>query len=138
VKGPAQSSTLRRERFVNISLSKLDFGCCGGFGGDSVEGAMGNRAGHGPRWRADGFTPEKRRIFLSALAQYGCFTDAAKVARVSRNSVLRHRRKWPDFAQQCDEALKQAAGPLVPAAVPARAMMPELYAARLEGRRSAL
>jgi hypothetical protein len=51
-------------------------------------------------------------VFLAALGRYGTMSDAARVAGVSRNTVNRHRRKWPDFAAACETARLQAAGPL--------------------------
>ena len=72
----------------------------------------GAEPARGPRWRIDGFTPEKRRVFLAALTRFGCVKDAARVAGISTQTVGRHRRKWPDFAKACETARMQAAGPL--------------------------
>jgi hypothetical protein len=72
----------------------------------------GGEPARGPRWRIDGFTPEKRRVFLAALGRFGCITDAARVAGVSTQTVGRHRKKWADFARACETARLQAAGPL--------------------------
>ena len=80
-------------------------------GGEPARGPAREPA-RGPRWRIDGFTPEKRRVFLAALGKYGTVRDAARVAGVSRTTVDRHRRKWPDFAKACETARLQAAGPL--------------------------
>ena len=72
----------------------------------------GEEPAKGPRWRIDGFTPEKRRVFLAALGQHGTMRDAARIAGVSTQTVGRHRRKWADFARACETARMQAAGPL--------------------------
>lgn len=69
-------------------------------------------AAAGPRYREDGFTPERRRTFLAALGERGCVRDAAKLAGVSAETVRRHRRLWPDFDADCKAARRRAAKPL--------------------------
>ena len=58
--------------------------------------------------RPDGFTPEKRRRYLKTLAKTGCLADAARVARISRNTALRWRRKDEGFARACAAAIDKA------------------------------
>jgi hypothetical protein len=64
------------------------------------------------RVRHDGFTPKKQRKFLKALRKCGCLSDAARVAGVSRNTVRRHRDKWPAFDRKVADALATASGEL--------------------------
>jgi len=66
----------------------------------------------GFRRRRDGFTGEKRRIFLDALKSFGTFTDAARVAGVSLPTVRRHEERDGDFASLCRAAKAQAASPI--------------------------
>ena len=60
------------------------------------------------RQRHDGFTPKKQRKFFRALRKCGCLSDAARVAGVSRNTVRRHRDKWPAFDRKVEGALAMA------------------------------
>jgi hypothetical protein len=64
------------------------------------------------RQRHDGFTPKKQRKFFKALRKCGCLSDAARVAGISRNTVRRHRDKWPAFDRRVKGALAEAAGEL--------------------------
>jgi hypothetical protein len=64
------------------------------------------------RQRHDGFTPKKQRKFFKALKKTGCLSDAARAAGISRNTVRRHRNKWPAFDAKVAAALKTAAGEL--------------------------
>jgi hypothetical protein len=57
------------------------------------------------RQRHDGFTPKKQRKFFKALAKTGCLSDAARKAGISRNTVRRHRLKWPEFEAKVQGAL---------------------------------
>lgn len=60
------------------------------------------------RQRHDGFTPKKQRKFLKALKKTGCLSDAARAAGISRNTVRRHRGKWPAFDRKVKGALAMA------------------------------
>nr|WP_295370096.1 hypothetical protein [uncultured Sphingosinicella sp.] len=62
--------------------------------------------------RFDGFTGPKRRRFIATLAKTGCFSDAARVAGVSRNTAMRWRGKDARFASLCAAAIDKAAGHL--------------------------
>lgn len=61
------------------------------------------------RVRHDGFTPKKQRKFLKAFKKCGCQSDAARHAGISRQTVRRHRLKFPDFAARMEKALAMAA-----------------------------
>jgi hypothetical protein len=60
------------------------------------------------RQRHDGFTPKKQRKFFKALKKTGCLSDAARAAGISRNTVRRHRLKWPAFERKLAGALAMA------------------------------
>lgn len=60
------------------------------------------------RYRLDGFTPKKRRVFLKALRKTGCVRDAAGKAGVSTTTIDRLRRIFADFNAQCDAARRMA------------------------------
>jgi hypothetical protein len=67
-------------------------------------------AGYTPivlRARHDGWTAERQRIFLTALAETGCISEACKAAGVSASSAyrLRHRADADAFARAWDDAL---------------------------------
>ena len=64
------------------------------------------------RYRWDGFTPEKQRLFLEALATSGCVRDACRAAGVSNNTAYRTRRRLAAFARDWDMAQRQAASHL--------------------------
>ncbi|NYT40936.1 hypothetical protein HZY97_09235 [Sphingomonas sp. R-74633] len=57
--------------------------------------------------RHDGWTAERQRIFLTALAETGCISDACKAAGVTARSAyrLRHRADADAFARAWDDAL---------------------------------
>jgi hypothetical protein len=57
--------------------------------------------------RRDGWTPERKRIFLETLAELGSVSDAARAADMSRKSAyrLRHRPEGQAFAMAWDGAL---------------------------------
>ena len=57
------------------------------------------------RARHDGFTPRKQRKFFKALRKSGCIADACRAAGISRNTVRRHRGKWPGFEARVEAAL---------------------------------
>lgn len=61
------------------------------------------------RQRHDGFTPKKQKKFFKALKKTGCLSDAARVAGISRNTVRRHRDKWPEFDARVIATLGMAA-----------------------------
>ena len=61
------------------------------------------------RHRFDGFTAEKRARFFKAFRKSGCVADAARCAGVSRNTVMRWRRKAPGFAEAMEAARGLAA-----------------------------
>lgn len=58
-----------------------------------------------PRLRHDGFTPARQKKFLKALKKTGCIADACRACGISRNTVRRHRDKWPDFEARVEAAL---------------------------------
>ncbi len=60
------------------------------------------------RFRADGFTPERQKIFLKTLRKTGCVADAARKAGVSTTTIDRVRRTFADFAEKCDAARRMA------------------------------
>lgn len=66
----------------------------------------------GFRPRRDGFSAEKRKVFLDALAEYGTLSDAARVAGVSTNTVRRHEDRDPDFASLIRAARAKAGSSL--------------------------
>ncbi|HYN45247.1 MAG TPA: hypothetical protein VES64_00995 [Allosphingosinicella sp.] len=57
------------------------------------------------RARHDGFTPRKQKKFFKALKKTGCIADACRAAGISRNTVRRHRGKWPAFDDKVESAL---------------------------------
>ncbi|MEA3031669.1 MAG: hypothetical protein QOG13_2994 [Sphingomonadales bacterium] len=57
------------------------------------------------RARHDGFTPPRQKKFFTALRKTGCIADACRAAGISRNTVRRHRDKWPDFDARVEAAL---------------------------------
>jgi molybdenum-dependent DNA-binding transcriptional regulator ModE len=57
------------------------------------------------RARHDGFTPARQRKFFKALKKTGCIADACRACGISRNTVRRHRDKWPDFDSGVEAAL---------------------------------
>ena len=57
------------------------------------------------RARHDGFTPARQKKFFKALKKTGCIADACRAAGISRNTVRRHRGKWPAFDAKVEAAL---------------------------------
>jgi hypothetical protein len=53
------------------------------------------------------FTPERQDTFLAHFAGTCNLADAAEEAGVSESTVDSHRRKDPDFARRCQQALEQ-------------------------------
>lgn len=75
--------------------------------------SFGREPGPKPhRVRHDGFTPARKRKFFKTLRKTGCLSDSARVAGVSRETVRRHRDKWPDFAARVESELAAASGAL--------------------------
>jgi len=68
------------------------------------------RVAHEPahRVRHDGWTGERQRAFLDALARVGNVRDACRAVRLSTTSAYRIRRADPAFGQAWDAALKRA------------------------------
>ena len=58
--------------------------------------------------RHDAFDGTRRRRFLDALGKSGCLRDAARVAKVSHQTVYDHQARDPVFARQCELALTMA------------------------------
>ncbi|HEX8572342.1 MAG TPA: hypothetical protein VF759_06290 [Allosphingosinicella sp.] len=67
-----------------------------------------NRRTQQRKVRKDGFTDEKRQIYLDTLAGCATVCRAAQAAGVSVETVNYHRRRDPVWAQQCAEALETA------------------------------
>jgi AcrR family transcriptional regulator len=63
-------------------------------------------------WKRDGFTPEKKRKAVKALAKYGTVVDAARAVGVSDTTFYRHLNKDPDFLRMCELAREEAAKPI--------------------------
>ncbi|HEY0112172.1 MAG TPA: hypothetical protein VGB59_03360 [Allosphingosinicella sp.] len=59
-------------------------------------------------YRRDGFTPEKRKAFLAALAKYGTIADACRTARISTTSFYRLEKKDPHFRSLAEAARSMA------------------------------
>lgn len=65
--------------------------------------------------RYDGWTVERRLLFLDRLFEHGTLTSAARAAKVSRTSVYRLRARAPAFAAAMDRALAATAARLADA-----------------------
>ena len=63
--------------------------------------------------RHDGWTEERRKIFLAVLRESGCVIDACRVAGVSGTSAYRLRGRDPEMAALWDEALENGQRGLV-------------------------
>jgi hypothetical protein len=72
------------------------------------EDGTAERAAKPHRQRHDGFTPKKQRKFFKALGKTGCISDACRACGISRNTVRRHRDKWPEFEARVQAALAMA------------------------------
>jgi hypothetical protein len=72
--------------------------------GESVRGGNRRRV-QVRKEREDGFTAEKRQVFLDTFAGCATLCRAAAAAGVSAETVNYHRRRDPVFARQCAEAL---------------------------------
>ena len=58
--------------------------------------------------RKDGWTPERQRAFIGALADTGVVSEAARSVGMSRQAAYRLRARAPQFAFLWDEAVKVA------------------------------
>lgn len=67
------------------------------------------------RPRHDGWTPQRQRDFIAALADYGCVAQAARAVHMTERSCYRLRRSpgAENFAAAWDAALQHAARKLV-------------------------
>lgn len=63
--------------------------------------------------RKDGWTPQRQRDFIAALADAGCVAEAARAAGMSERSCYRLRRESPQFAAAWEAAIAHAAHRLV-------------------------
>jgi hypothetical protein len=61
------------------------------------------------RYRFDGWTAGKQRLFLAALGDLGCIRDACKRVGMSKTSAYRLRERSAEFAAAWDAALDRAA-----------------------------
>ena len=82
--------------------------------GEARRCAPCRRGGHGIHrgYRRDGFTPERKKACVAALADYGTIADACRVAGISTTSFYRHEKKDPAFRSQCEAARAKAASNL--------------------------
>lgn len=64
------------------------------------------------RLRHDGWTPEKKRLFLECFAECGVIVDACEAAGMSARAVYNLRDRDPLFAAGLDAACVKARGPL--------------------------
>jgi hypothetical protein len=62
----------------------------------------------GQGYRRDGFTPERRKIFIEALGKYGTIADACRVARISTTSFYRLEKRDPEFRSLVEAARSMA------------------------------
>ena len=71
------------------------------------------------RTRHDGWSAERQRDFIEALADSGCVTQACRIAGIAPKSAYRLRRhpKGKDFAFAWDQALRCASARLVDIAI---------------------
>jgi hypothetical protein len=67
------------------------------------------------RARHDGWTADRQRTFLAALAETGCISEAAHVAQIAPRSAyrLRNHPQGRNFARAWDQALQLAAARLM-------------------------
>jgi hypothetical protein len=85
-----------------------DGGEAGGGGGAALAEGRGSTGSGHKGYRRDGFTPEKKKICIAALEQYGTIADACRTAKISDTSFYRHHRKDAAFRGQCEAALAKA------------------------------
>jgi len=71
------------------------------------------------RYRHDGWTPERQRVFIEALADSGCVDEACRAVGMSRNSAyaLRRRQDAQAFRLAWDAAMDVAVARLSDAAL---------------------
>jgi hypothetical protein len=62
--------------------------------------------------RRDGWTVERRLLFLDRLSQHGCIVSACAAAGCTRQSAYRLRPRAPAFAAAMDEAMRTSAAVL--------------------------
>jgi hypothetical protein len=63
-------------------------------------------------YRRDGFTPDRKKTFVAALAEVGTIADACRRAGISGTSFYRHEKKDPAFRSQCEAARAKASAHL--------------------------
>ncbi|MGE0179698.1 MAG: hypothetical protein AB7O91_07760 [Sphingomonas sp.] len=63
--------------------------------------------------RKDGWTPQRQRDFIAALADSACVAEAARAAGMTTRSCYRLRRESPQFAAAWEAALAHGARHLV-------------------------
>jgi hypothetical protein len=61
-----------------------------------------------PKYRHDGWTPERRQLFLGFLASGVDVRRACAAVGLSRQAAYKLREREPAFAQAWDEALRSA------------------------------
>ena len=61
-----------------------------------------------PASRHDGFTPQRRRLFLETLRETGCVQDACRVAGISDTAVYKARKRDPELGELWQAALSRA------------------------------
>ena len=66
----------------------------------------------GRRQRADGWRPERIRMFLEALAEHGSVTDAARAARIAPKNAYALRKRASDFDRAWQAALSLVRPPI--------------------------
>src|SRR5205085_11208487 len=64
------------------------------------------------RLRHDGWTPDKKRLFLECFAECGVLTDACRAAGMSAKATYNLRDRDPLFAAGMEAARVKARGPL--------------------------
>jgi hypothetical protein len=52
-------------------------------------------------------TVKWRQVFLEALARNGNILLSCRQAKVGRSTVYKHRDRYPDFAEQWDDAIEE-------------------------------
>lgn len=101
------------KRKTIIALSYMFFLC-------SFAGMTQPTSDSSRRPRRNGWTFERRMIFLKVLRDWGNVSHAAHVAGMSREGAYRLRRRCPAFARAWDAAMAHDATPL-PAIAPVTA-----------------
>lgn len=65
-----------------------------------------------PRERHDAFTEARKNCWLRALVKTGCILDACRLTQVSPQTVYRHQRSDPAFAENCRIPLRVSGTPV--------------------------